>query len=338
MFDEGTLALILVFTRLFMKCSFVSVPSIKYVVVHKTVVLYTVKGNMLFPSLVDVIQFFLDVQYFSYFYSTMTIALHRKRLALLLILHMIIPCLSLISQLPKFSFNFPNSRNRQRQQRLEDQLLEAISKEGKRLANSEDVSKCISELERSGLSIPEPAISPQVYGRWRLLYTTNADTSSPIQRKAVDSKTFPIYQDILFNEKGQLIVSQVVKFSDNAKLAVDAVASTAAYPLPELTERQSPTTLGLNILGTSLVGDEAKPDPSRPNSRIDFVFDEGKFDFGSIQLPYPVPFRLPLLRDVVKGWIDITYLSDRLRISRGNKGTTFVLARETEEGKNDDSQ
>jgi hypothetical protein len=41
-----------------------------------------------------------------------------------------------------------------------------------------------------------------------------------------------------------------------------------------------------------------------------------------------VPFRSPLFRDWVKGWIDITFLSDRLRISRGNKGTTFVLAKE----------
>ena len=43
---------------------------------------------------------------------------------------------------------------------------------------------------------------------------------------------------------------------------------------------------------------------------------------------YPVPFRLPVLRDAVKGWIDITYLSDRVRIARGNKGTTFILAKE----------
>jgi len=32
---------------------------------------------------------------------------------------------------------------------------------------------------------------------------------------------------------------------------------------------------------------------------------------------------LPVLRNAVKGWIDIAYMSDRLRISRGNKGTTF---------------
>ena len=64
--------------------------------------------------------------------------------------------------------------------------------------------------------------------------------------------------------------------------------------------------MGLNILGVSLIGKEALPDVNRPNSRIDFVFDEGIFDFGSVKIPYPVPFRLPIMRDLVKGWIDVS--------------------------------
>jgi PAP_fibrillin len=212
---------------------------------------------------------------------------------------------------------------------LEDELLSAIKDQGSRLANSDRISSLIQQLE-STPSIPEPSISPKVYGTWRLIYTSNTDTSSPIQRKAVDSDAFPIYQDIVVNDDGQLVVKQIVKFSDSVELSVDALASTAAYPLPELEERTSRGTIfGINVLGVSLVGEDAKPDPNRPNSRIDFVFDEGKFDFsGKLSLPYPVPFRSPLFRDWVKGWIDITFLSDRLRISRGNKGTTFVLVKE----------
>lgn len=212
---------------------------------------------------------------------------------------------------------------------LEDELIAEVSSGQDRLANSEKVSKLVAQLEQSGKSIARPAISPKVMGRWRLLQTTNTDTSSPIQRKAVDSSKFPIYQDIVLNEDGQLLVSQIVKFSETAELCVDALASTSQYPLEELTERKSTgEILGLNILGVSLVGEEAQPDPDRPDSRIDFVFDEGNFLFNGLKIPYPVPFRLPILRDTVKGWIDITYLSDRLRISRGNKGTTFILGRE----------
>jgi hypothetical protein len=215
--------------------------------------------------------------------------------------------------------------------KLEDDLLHAIDELGDdRLANSEKIKSLVEQLEESGKSIPRPGIAPQVYGRWRLLHTDNAQSASPIQRKAVSSSTFPIYQDIVFNSNNQLVVSQVVKFSDNVELKVNALASTSAYPLPELTERKGDGKfLGLNILGVSSIGEEAKPDPNRPDSRIDFVFDEGKFELGeNFSIPYPVPFRLPIFRDAVKGWIDIRYLSDRMRIVRGNKGTTFILLKE----------
>mmetsp|Transcript_19099 Transcript_19099/g.40119 ORF Transcript_19099/g.40119 Transcript_19099/m.40119 type:complete len:276 (-) Transcript_19099:30-857(-) len=226
---------------------------------------------------------------------------------------------------------------------LENRLLAAIASNGKdnRLDNSDEIASLVSQLEAAGSPIPRPAIAPQVYGRWRLLQTTNADTASPIQRKAVDTTKFDIFQDIVFAESNAeevessggdnktLLVRQIVKFSENSELCVDALASTSAYPLPELTEREGTgKILGLNILGVSMVGEEAAEDPDKPDSRIRFVFDEGKFDFGSFTLPYPVPFRNPLFRDAVKGWIDITYLSDRIRISRGNKGTTFVLRKE----------
>lgn len=214
---------------------------------------------------------------------------------------------------------------------LEDSLLQAIEDLGdSRLANSEKVERLVVELENSGCSIPQPAISDEVYGRWRLIHTDNSNTASPIQRKAVDSSAFPIYQDIIFNAKNELVVSQVVKFKEGVELKVDALASTSAYPLAELTERKRDgKILGINLLGVSKVGADAKQDPGKPDSRIDFVFDEGKFDWeGRFSVPYPVPFRLPLLRDAVKGWIDITYLSERLRIARGNKGTSFILVKE----------
>ncbi|KAG7337139.1 plastid lipid-associated PAP/fibrillin family protein [Nitzschia inconspicua] len=225
--------------------------------------------------------------------------------------------------------------------KLETDLLQAIQDLGSdnRLANSDTIDSLVEQLEAIP-SIPRPAVAPQVYGRWRLLHTSNANTASPIQRKAVSSGKFPIFQDITVrrpnddddDDKGCLIVSQVVQFSDTAQLKVDALASTSAYPLPELTERKGDGKIaGLNLLGVSLVGDEAQEDPNRPDSRINFVFDEGNFDFQGRKIPYPVPFRLPLLRDTVKGWIDITYLSDNIRISRGNKGTTFILQKEEEE-------
>ncbi|KAL3791883.1 hypothetical protein HJC23_010743 [Cyclotella cryptica] len=235
--------------------------------------------------------------------------------------------------LPKVSFNlFDPPKPRNAALDLENQLLAAIQANGdKRLDNSQEIASLVTQLEQCP-SIPRPAIAPEVYGRWRLLQTTNADTASPIQRKAVDTTKFDIFQDIVFAEDddSKLLVRQIVKFSERNELCVDALASTSAYPLQELTDREGTgKILGLNILGVSLVGEEAAEDADRPDSRIRFVFDEGKFDFGGFTIPYPVPFRNPFFRDAVKGWIDITYLSDRIRISRGNKGTTFILKKET---------
>ena len=212
---------------------------------------------------------------------------------------------------------------------IEDDLINSIQK---RLSDDVEVNNFVQKLENIQ-SIPEPAVASEVYGRWKLLATTNVNTSSPIQRTAVNAQKYSIYQDINIVDENKLVISQVVEFgSAGRKLCVDALASTSAFPLKELTEREgSGKILGLNILGVSLTGEEAKEDPNRPNSRINFVFDEGNFDFGGFKIPYPVPFRLPFLRDAVKGWIDITYMSDRLRISRGNKGTTFILLKQNSE-------
>ncbi|XP_057423737.1 probable plastid-lipid-associated protein 12, chloroplastic isoform X2 [Lotus japonicus] len=66
--------------------------------------------------------------------------------------------------------------------------------------------------------------------------------------------------------------------------------------------------------------------------RILFRFDRAAFSFKFLpfKVPYPVPFKL--LGDEAKGWLDTTYLSHsgNLRISKGNKGTTFVLQKQTE--------
>lgn len=241
----------------------------------------------------------------------------------------------------------PNKASKEQIQ-MENELLQAIAENNSRLSNDTLIPTMIEALEKKAIessswSIPQPAISSKVLGRWKLMYTNNANTASPIQRKAVDASKFDIYQDILLREydegktqpQQRLVVSQVVQFGPNFRLEVDALASTRLYPLEELTERERDGKIfGLNLLGVSKIGEEAKEDESRPDSRINFVFDEGNFIWNRVEsssvwkIPYPVPFRSPLFRDAVKGWIDITYLSDRIRISRGNKGTTFVLVRE----------
>ena len=99
---------------------------------------------------------------------------------------------------------------------LEEELIECFRSQ--RLVSDSVVNELVSKLEDVP-SISEPAIAPEVYGRWKLLGTTNVDTSSPIQRTAVDAQKYSIYQDILApgsgNDNENLVVSQVVQFGNN---------------------------------------------------------------------------------------------------------------------------
>ena len=54
-------------------------------------------------------------------------------------------------------------------------------------------------------------------------------------------------------------------------------------------------------------------------------FGDHKATAYGVRIPYPVPFRL--LGDEASGYLDTRYVSDTLRVSRGNKGTTFILRR-----------
>lgn len=88
------------------------------------------------------------------------------------------------------------------------------------------------------------------------------------------------------------------------------------------------------ILGLPLFGKSTTYPPSRRGIRIDFQFLRAAFEFRGLpfKIPYPVPFRL--LGDEAKGFVDVTYLGTAnddgvtLRLSRGNKGTLFVLTKE----------
>ncbi|GAU12090.1 hypothetical protein TSUD_00560, partial [Trifolium subterraneum] len=118
----------------------------------------------------------------------------------------------------------------------------------------------------------------------------------PDPRTFVGVDFFSVFQEV-YLQMNDPRVSNIVSFSDAiGELKVEAAAS---------------------------IGD---------GKRILFRFDRAAFSFKFLpfKVPYPVPFKL--LGDEAKGWLDTTYLSHsgNLRISRGNKGTTFVLQKQTQ--------
>lgn len=159
----------------------------------------------------------------------------------------------------------------------------------------QDVEQAVQVLE--GLvGVPEPTRSSLIEGRWQLMFTTRPGTASAIQRTFVGVDSFTVFQEVYLHTNDPR-VSNIVKFSDAVgELKVEATATL------------------------------------KDGKQILFQFDRAAFSFKFLpfKVPYPVPFRL--LGDEAKGWLDTTYLSQsgNIRISRGNKGTTFVLQRETD--------
>ncbi|XP_065005743.1 probable plastid-lipid-associated protein 12, chloroplastic isoform X1 [Musa acuminata AAA Group] len=159
----------------------------------------------------------------------------------------------------------------------------------------QDVELAVQTLENLG-GVPDPTSSSLIEGRWQLIFTTRPGTASPIQRTFVGVDFFKIFQEVYLRTDDPR-VSNIVKFSDAVgELKVEAAATI------------------------------------KDGKRILFQFDRAAFSlkFLPFKVPYPVPFRL--LGDEAKGWLDTTYLSHtgNIRISRGNKGTTFVLQKKIE--------
>ncbi|KAL3529694.1 hypothetical protein ACH5RR_009016 [Cinchona calisaya] len=170
------------------------------------------------------------------------------------------------------------------------------SASSKQLQDVEGAVKLLESLE----GVADPTSSNLIEGCWKLMFTTRPGTASPIQRTFVGFDSFTVFQEVYLRTNDPR-VSNIVKFSDAVgELKVEARATI------------------------------------EDGKRILFQFDRAAFSFKFLpfKVPYPVPFRL--LGDEAKGWLDTTYLSQsgNLRLSRGNKGTTFVLQKETDSRQN----
>mmetsp|Transcript_4902 Transcript_4902/g.16059 ORF Transcript_4902/g.16059 Transcript_4902/m.16059 type:complete len:244 (-) Transcript_4902:25-756(-) len=173
----------------------------------------------------------------------------------------------------------------------------------------QELEACLAALPRA---VPSRA---DVEGDWALLYTTKSafDPLSPLGRR-VDGTApglealFP-RSDVVSSSPVQRLLTSLESVDVEQNVRLDEGRVDQLVKVRDAVELR---------LSAAAVFDEK-------TGRIDFTFDLAYFLVAGIKIPYPVPFRL--LGDEAKGWIDTAYASKTLRVSTGNKGTTFILKR-----------
>jgi hypothetical protein len=183
-------------------------------------------------------------------------------------------------------------------------------------ADAAEVHRLASRLEASVPPGSDTNDSPLLPGRWRVLYQGKAgaevsalsldswrkylagDGPSPIQNLVSGSNGVSrLYQSLKLDAAtGVGRFANVIDFSPAGIVAIDA----------ELEGKLAPSRLGFRFTGGTIL--------------LRTLWN------GTLSLPYPVPFNL--LGDNAKGWLQTDYVSDTLRLSRGNKGSLFVLVPE----------
>jgi len=187
-------------------------------------------------------------------------------------------------------------------------------------ATTEVIARCCEELCASGGGVDAPALSPLIEGEWTLVDTSKSsfDPRAPLGARSDGSS--PGLEALFPGAKQSIAASS----SPIQRALLDAFSVTQTIelstPSPRVTQTVALPGGARLVLGAIASTSDAAP------SRVSFRFDEGFLQSGNLRLPYPVPFRL-LPEAEASGWLDTLYLSESLRISVGNKGTTFVLRR-----------
>ena len=188
------------------------------------------------------------------------------------------------------------------------------------------------------------ALASAVDGTWRLIYSTKStfDATAPLGRRT--DNTAPGIEAVfaaLSSDSSDSAGSRVAASSSPIQRAVLSKLSEGGFAV-----RQGVRLVGADASGRGRVdqavcfGDgigyfrlsanaSLEPETSELRGRINYGFDLAYLDLKKpfeARLPYPVPFRL--LGAEAMGFLTTDYVSSAVRISTGNKGTTFVFVKE----------
>ena len=133
-----------------------------------------------------------------------------------------------------------------------------------------------------------------ILGPWRLKYQLDGKTAQRSQKLLAPDKTgFPADRDFITDDKGRKVFRNVARLSKKRV----AVIADVAYEVSE----GIPNRLLSDIVAASIQIQVGK-----------------RFGIPTLRIPLP-------LKGL--GWLDVTYLDDKLRVTRGNRGGLFVHVR-----------
>jgi hypothetical protein len=133
----------------------------------------------------------------------------------------------------------------------------------------------------------------QLQGDWQLVWQQNAKTATRSQKAL---SPLPQFSNFIEDEKGRAVFRNLVSVSGRVQVIADV-----EYRAPTGTDDEPTNRLGSTICAAGLTLQLGR-----------------RFGWRPLRLPLP-------LRG--EGWLDVTYLSDEMRITRGNRGGLFVHLR-----------
>ena len=190
------------------------------------------------------------------------------------------------------------------------ELLEAIAGKNRGLlANEIDnvrVLSAIQELEDTNPTRKPLEAKNLLQGDWRLLYTTSKGILG-LDRFPL-FKLGQIYQCIRVSEAKVYNIAEIMGIP-----MLEGLVSVAATFEPVSESRVNV------IFERSIIGLQRFFSYNTPKKFIQQIESGKKF--------LPLDFKID--RGEQKGWLEITYLDEDMRIGRGNEGNVFVLTKET---------
>jgi PAP_fibrillin len=189
-----------------------------------------------------------------------------------------------------------------------DSLLEAIAGKNRGLlatpADKQAILALVAQLEDRNPTPRPTEAGDLLEGNWRLLYTTSRELLGLDQVPLF--KLGQIYQSIRVKDTKIYNIAEIYGLP-----YLEGIVSVAAEFEP-VSERRVQVKFKRSISGLQrLIGYES------PDTFIQQIESGKKFT--------ALDFRIESREQ--KGWLDITYLDNDLRIGRGNEGSVFVLTK-----------